>query len=330
MREGNVTSLRDLKVVVIGGGGFIGTHLCNALADRGARVSAFGRSRRDPGAMDPRVAWSACLISDLPQLREHLVGAEVVYHLASSTTPALSEADPAADVADNVVPTIRLLEEASRLGVARLVFVSSGGTVYGVPAAVPVAETASTLPISAHGLHKLTIEGYLALFRERHGLDSIVLRLANLYGPLQRARRSQGVVAAFLEAALRGDAIEIWGDGKVTRDFVFVDDVVEAMVLAATYQGALRVFNVGSGSGIEVNAIAGDIEAVLGRGPLRRTYRPARAVDVPVNVLDIARITAEMGWTPRISWLEGLRRTAAWMETQALEPRPARESAPSP
>jgi UDP-glucose 4-epimerase len=312
-----VTSLRDLKVLVIGGGGFIGTHLCNALAREEARVAALGRSRLDPAAFDPRVPWTECELSDETRLRTHLAGIDVVYHLASSTTPPLAETDPAADFAENVVPTIRLMEAAAQEGVRRLVFVSSGGTVYGIPAAVPIPETAPTEPISAYGLHKLAIERYLALFRRRHGLDSIVLRVSNPYGPLQRARRSQGVVAAFLEAALRGAALEIWGDGTVTRDFVFIDEVVEAMLLAATHSGPSRVFNVGSGRGTSVNAVADAVEAVLGLGRLRRIHHAARPADVPVNILDVSRIQDEMGWRPRTPWLDGLARTAAWM-TQAL------------
>ena len=315
---GRVTSLRNLKISVIGGGGFIGTHLCNAFAREGARVAALGRSRLDARAADPRVAWTRCELSDTARLRECLAGVDVVYHLASSTTPPLAEADPAGDVAGNVVPTIRLMEAAAQEGVRRLVFVSSGGTVYGVPEAVPIPETAPTEPISAYGLHKPAIERYLALFRRKHGLDSIVLRVSNPYGPLQRARRSQGVIAAFLEAGLRGEALEIWGDGTVTRDFVFIDEVVEAMLLAATHSGGSRVFNVGSGGGVDINTVANDVEKVLGRGRLKRIYHAARPADVPVNILDVSRIRDEMGWRPRTSWIDGLAQTATWMRMQAL------------
>jgi UDP-glucose 4-epimerase len=210
------------------------------------------------------------------------------------------------------------MEAAAREGVRRLVFVSSGGTVYGVPAAVPIPETAPTEPISAYGLQKLAIERYLALFRRKHGLDSVVLRVSNPYGPLQRARRSQGVIAAFLEAGLRGEALEIWGDGTVTRDFVFIDEVVEAMLLAAVHSGGSRVFNVGSGQGLDINTVADDVEKVLGRGRLERIHHAARPADVPVNILDVSRIRDEMGWQPRTSWIDGLARTAAWMKMQAL------------
>jgi UDP-glucose 4-epimerase len=314
----SVISLCDLRVSVIGGGGFIGTHLCNALARKGAKVAALGRSRLDAAALDPRVEWSCCELSDVPRLRERLGGVDIVYHLASTTTPPLAEADPAADVAENVVPTIRLMEAAAQLGVRRLIFASSGGTVYGAPAQVPIPETAATEPISAYGLQKLAIERYLALFRRKHGLDSIVLRVSNPYGPLQRARRSQGVIAAFLEATLRGEALEIWGDGTVTRDFIFIDEVVEAMLLAAGHEGPSRVFNVGSGRGIDINTVANDVERVLERGRPKRIHHAARPADVPINILDVSRIRDEMGWRPRTSWIDGLRRTAAWMRTQAL------------
>jgi UDP-glucose 4-epimerase len=315
LQRKSVTSTRDLKIAVIGGGGFIGTHLCNALARDGARVAALGRSQLDPGALDRRVEWSQCELSDGARIAEGLAGAHVVYHLASSTTPPLAEADPAADVADNVVPTIRLMEQSARAGVRRLIFVSSGGTVYGEPATIPIPETAPTEPISAYGLQKLAIERYLGLFRRKHGLDSVVLRVSNPYGPLQRARRSQGVIAAFLEAALRGEALEIWGDGRVTRDFVYIDELVEAMLLAAVHGGPSRVFNVGSGRGVDINTVAKDIESVLGGGRLRRIHHAARAADVPVNILDVSLIRDEMGWRPRMPWIDGLARAASWMET---------------
>ena len=306
-------SLRDRRVTVLGAGGFIGTHLCNALAREGARVRAFGRSRIDAAAMDDRVEWRPGELAEALKERAFLSGTEVVVHLACTTTPALSEADPAGDVVDNVAPAIRLMEAAAREGVGRLVFLSSGGTVYGVPSAVPIAETAPAEPISAHGLQKLSIERYLDLFGRTRGLGSIVLRVSNPYGPLQRRRKSQAVVAAFIEAGLRGEALEIWGDGTVVRDFVFIDDVVEAIIFAASKETRSRVFNLGSGRGLAIETVAADVEEALGRGPLPRIHHAARPADVPINILDVSRIRAELGWSPRTSWTEGLRRTINWM-----------------
>jgi len=303
--------------MVLGGGGFIGTHLCNALASRGIAVTALGRSRINAAEMDQRVEWHGAELADALEERDFLRETQVVFHLACTTTPPLSEADPAADIVDNLSSAVRVMAAAARQGVGRFVFLSSGGTVYGVPSQVPIAETAATEPISAHGLQKLSIERYLELFRRTRGLESVVLRIANPYGPLQRPRRSQGVVAAFLEAGLQGRALEIWGDGTVVRDFVFIDDVVEALLLAATAKLRSRVFNVASGEGRAINTVAAEVEDVLGRGPLRRVYHAARPADVPVNVLDVSRIRQELGWVPQTAWAEGLRRTAAWWKAQS-------------
>jgi UDP-glucose 4-epimerase len=309
-----MTSVRDMQCAVTGGGGFIGSHLCATLSRTGAGVRALGRGAR-PSGLANGIAWQEGDFCDPEALGPFLRGAEIVYHLASTSTPASAEADPAGDAQANVIGTLGLLDLCVRHNVRRLVFVSSGGTVYGIPAAVPILETAPTEPISAYGIQKLAIEKYLALYQRRHGLDSIVLRVANPFGPLQRARRSQGVVAAFIERALAGMPLEIWGAGDVVRDFVYVQDVVEALVLAAEYSGPRRVFNVGSGRGMDLNTILRDLEEVLDRGTLPKVHHPARAVDVPVNILDIGLIAREMGWRPRTPWKEGLRRTVEWAAT---------------
>ena len=303
-----------MRCAVTGGGGFIGSHLCAALGRAGAEIRALGRQARPP-ALASGIAWQEGDFCDPEALGPFLRGVEIVYHLASTSTPASAEADPAGDAQANVIGTLGLLDLCVRHNVRRLVFVSSGGTVYGVPAAVPIPETAPTEPISAYGIQKLAIEKYLALYQRRHGLDSIVLRVANPFGPLQRARRSQGVVAAFIECALTGVPLEVWGAGDVVRDFVYVQDVAEALVLAAEYSGPRRVFNVGSGRGMDLITIVRGLEEVLDRGTLPRIHHPARAVDVPVNILDIGLIEREMGWRPRTPWKEGLRRTVEWTAT---------------
>ena len=205
----------------------------------------------------------------------------------------------------------------------KVIFVSSGGTVYGVPEHLPICESHPTDPISAYGISKLAIEKYLGLYRRLHGLDYCVLRVANPYGPYQVPFNNQGVVASILQRALSGEAVEIWGDGEIVRDFIHIDDVVDTLIAAVDYAGPKRVFNVGSGIGRSVNQIITDVETVLKLGPIARDYKPARPADVPVNVLDIGLIQREMGWRPCIDWLEGLRSTGSWM-TRWLATQPVR------
>lgn len=304
--------LSGLPCVVLGGGGFIGTNLCRALVGRGAKVQAFGRSRSFPRALD-EVAWISGSFSDPAAVARAIEGNEVVFHLIGGNTPASSNMDPAADLATSALNTLHMLDICRTAGVRKVVFVSSGGTVYGVPDRTPIPEDAPTDPISAYGISKLTVEKYLGLYRHLHGLDYAVLRVANPFGNYQTTVKKQGVIAAIIERALAGEVVEVWGTGEVVRDFIHVDDVVEALIAAVGYSGDHHVFNVGCGVGRSINQIIADIGTVIGRGTIPTIHKPVRQADVPVNVLDIRLIEREMGWRPRVDWMGALRDTVAWM-----------------
>jgi UDP-glucose 4-epimerase len=308
--------LAKLRVTVLGGGGFLGTHLCNALSSMGARVCAYGRSRLHPDSLSPNVVWCAGELGDLGKLLPVLSSADIVYHLASASTPSSAELDPAGDLEANAVATVRLLDASLRCGVKRVIFASSGGTIYGNPDRLPIAEHFPLAPISAYGLHKLVIERYLAHYEQFRGLRSIIYRIANPFGPLQQAGKGQGVVAAFVQRALAGRPLELWGDGVAVRDFVYVEDVARALLLGAQYDGAYSIFNVGSSIGRSLAQVANDVEDVLGREPLPRILRSSRPAGVPANVLDCALIRAEMQWAPEVDWYDGLARTVSWNRAQ--------------
>ena len=169
------------------------------------------------------------------------------------------------DIETNLLGTVRLLNQVVKAKVGKVVFLSSGGTVYGPPQEVPIVETHQTNPICSYGITKLAIEKYLDLFFQLHGIDYTVLRLSNPFGERQRIQSSQGAVAVFLGKALRKEKIEIWGDGFVVRDYLHVSDVVSAMIASIDYQGSDRVFNIGSGSGVSLNEVVDGISQVLGR-----------------------------------------------------------------
>ena len=305
-------TLAGTACLVLGGGGFIGTHLCRSLLRRGARVHGYGRRRAYPEVL-AGVRWTAGEFSDRAALARAVEGAELVFHLLGGSTPESSNKDPVADLMATATSSLHLLEICRAAGTRKLVFVSSGGTVYGIPRHVPIAEAASTDPISAYGVSKLAVEKYLGLYRHLHGLDYAVLRLANPFGPYQDPDRRQGVVAALVQAVLDGRPVEIWGDGRVVRDFIYAPDAAEAVAMAAAYAGPARVLNVGSGVGRSVLDVVDDVGAVLGVPRVERTHKPGRATDVPVNVLDISLIRAELGWTPTTPWPDALRATAAWL-----------------
>lgn len=308
--------------VVLGGGGFIGTNLCRRLASSGYRVRAFGRRRLFSADLQD-VEWITGDFTDAAAVRAAIASRDVVFHLVHATMPQAADLDVAADVRDNVIPSITLLDLCRMGGVGRVVFVSSGGTIYGNAARVPTPETAPTEPICAYGISKLAIEKYLALFAHSHGLDFRVLRVTNPFGPFQVALKNQGVIAALIARALLGQAVEIWGDGSVVRDFIFVEDVVDALVLAATDRGGERILNIGGGRGRSLLDIIAAIEGLMGL-KLAIQWKPGRPLDVPVSVVDITRARDSLGWTPRTSLEGGLEQTIAWARrTPALvAPRP--------
>jgi UDP-glucose 4-epimerase len=308
------TSLRGVNCLVLGGGGFIGTHLCQALLRRGAQVSGFGRSRTDPRAL-AGVVWTSGEFADRTALARAVEGCEMVFHLLGGSIPDSSNRDPLGDLLSSAVPSLQLLDICRASMVRKVLFVSSGGTVYGIPRAVPIPESAPTDPISAYGISKLAVEKYLALYHYLYRCDYSVLRVANTFGPYQSPHRRQGLIAAFMHRIARGQPVEIWGDGRVVRDFIYIDDVVDAILAAAVYGGSHHVFNVGAGVGRSVLEVVTDIADVLGRPDVVPIHKPGRATDVPVNVLDIALIRRELGWSPHTDWRDGLQQTADWIRT---------------
>lgn len=303
-----------MRCLVLGGGGFIGGHLCELLLAQGHAVRAFERSGFDAAAHPylDGVEWRFGDFTREADVQPAIAGSDVLFHLAATTLPATSNRDPVYDLESNVSSTLRLLEAARRHGLRKVVFISSGGTVYGACATLPIPESAPTEPICAYGVHKLAIEKYLHLWHRLHGLDYAVLRVANPYGERQRHDRGQGSIAVFLAHALRGEPIQLWGDGSVVRDYLHVADVARALALAAQADTRAKVFNIGSGVGRSLNEVLGLVEAALGtRLVVQRSA--ARAFDVPASVLDVALAARELQWRPAIGMEEGLARTARWM-----------------
>jgi len=295
--------------VVVGGCGFLGRHVVKALAERGDEVSVVDVVGFPEGSVTAKT-----MILDLSRASagdfDVLVGnAEVIHHYAWTTVPATANADPLADLQINLAVTIGLLDALKRRGGGRIVFASSGGTVYGRLRTIPVPESHPLEPIVAYGVSKVAAEKYLQLYHYLYGIDARVARISNPYGAGQNPAQRQGAVTTFVQQALAGKAIEIWGDGKVVRDFIYVADVVSGLLALADAMnftdGNLPVFNIGSGRGVSLIEIVDLVERELGRHLLVEN-KPARAFDVPVNVLDILKVHRDLGWTPRISLQLGI------------------------
>lgn len=304
-----------MKCLILGGAGFIGSHLAQALLAQGHEVRIFDRPnliRPDNLCCDERIQWLEGDFLNLEDFAPAVTGVDIVFHLVSATLPKSSNENPLYDIETNLVGTLRLLELAKKNAVKRIIFTSSGGTVYGIPQQLPIPESHPTDPLVSYGISKLAIEKYLHLYHELHGIDYCVLRIANPYGERQRVSAAQGAVAVFLNRALHQQPIHIWGDGSVTRDYIYISDVVDALIAAIDYHGKQRVLNIGSGHGLSLNAILDAIESLLGR-TIARSYEPARAFDVPTNVLDISLAKEELGWHPQTTFQAGLIKTHHWM-----------------
>src|SRR6516165_3302472 len=239
------------RTLLLGGAGFLGGHIRDALLERGGAVRIFDRVRPDgPPAAVPGIEMCEGDFDNRVDLVDALDGCDTVVHLISTTIPKTSNDDPAYDVQSNVVSTLRFLDVARKTGVRKIVFASSGGTVYGAARVLPIPEHHETAPLCSYGIQKLVIEQYLDLYFRLYGLDYCTLRVSNPYGEGQRQNAAQGAVTVFLDKALRGEDIEIWGDGSVIRDYVYVRDVATAFSLATRHEGWPKVFNIGSGQGL--------------------------------------------------------------------------------
>jgi UDP-glucose 4-epimerase len=289
------------RALVTGGAGFIGSHLVDRLVAEGADVlvvddlSTGALENLGPG---PRFEQLDIATADLGRLLATW-RPMVVYHLAAQASVERSSTDPIRDLAVNVVGTHRVAAAAREAGAARLVFVSSGGAVYG-EAIRPATERTTPRPSSYYGVHKLTAEGHVRLA----GVPHAILRPANVYGPRQRGGLDGAVIAAFVGQALGDGVIRINGDGQQTRDFVHVHDLVEALLLVARASTADGTWNVATGTSVSIAELADLVEAAIGR-PLARVVTPRRPGDVMASALSAAALR-RLGWRPTVGLADGL------------------------
>jgi UDP-glucose 4-epimerase len=306
-----------MRALVTGGAGFIGSHLMDRLLALGHEVTVLddlSRGRREQ--VDARARLVVQDVAD-PAVCD-LVAAErfeVVFHLAAQMDVRRSMLDPVYDARVNVLGSLHLLEGARRGGTRAFVFASTGGAVYGENQPIPARETDPTEPVSIYGASKLAVEKYLGVYRAGYGLDYAVLRLANVYGPRQDPHGEAGVVAIFCERLLAGRRCVVNGDGRQTRDYVYVADVVEAFVGAMQLRGA-HVFNVGTGVETDVLAIHETLRRLAGSSEPPE-HAPAKAGEQRRSAVDAALAGQVLAWRPRVDLEEGLAATWAWFGARA-------------
>jgi UDP-glucose 4-epimerase len=299
-----------MRVLVIGGSGFIGSHVVDALIGAGHSVRVFSRHPERFRAALPDVEYYLGDFRDRMALAKALSGIDAVFHVVSTTFPGTANLDPKTDVSENLVGTLDLIETMLGLGVKRLLFVSSGGTVYGVPEQVPIPESHALHPINSYGIVKVAIEQFIEMYRRTRGLSPVIIRASNPFGPRQGHSGVQGVVSTFIDRVVHGKEIEIWGDGSVIRDFIDVRDLAEFCVLAGT-SAQEGIYNAGSGVGTSLTELL-DVIRDTTKMDVMTNFKPARLIDVPVSVLDCARAAEDFGWTPRRSLRDGIADVWAW------------------
>lgn len=297
-----------MKSCLIGGAGFIGSHVARLLVKAGRQVTVLGRSSQPINRLPPSVIYVSGDYGDRAVLRQVLEGADEVIDLAYATVPQTSFVDPVFDILANLPASVGLLQEAAAAGVAKLVVISSGGTVYGVAQSFPISEDHPTNPISPYGITKLTIEKYAQMFKLVQDLHVVVVRPGNAYGEEQRAFGGQGLIAMVMHSIIAGQEVSIFGSNGTIRDFVHVSDIASGIVAALERGAAGNIYNVGTGIGKSTFDVLTEIEPLAKNAgyALRTRTVASRKFDVPANILDSRKLEAVSGWRAGIDFAEGI------------------------
>jgi len=302
-----------MRALVLGGSGFLGSHIVDRFLREKHEVTVYDlypeRFRRSPKGIE-FVTGDFGNVGALDELIATRFDA--VIHCVSTTTPKSSNESPEFDIQSNVIGTLNLLDICARHNYGKLVFLSSGGTVYGdIGDLELVDESHSVRPMCSYGVSKLAIEHYLEVYKHLRGLNYVALRLSNPYGERQSPLRALGALTVFLHRTLKNQSVEVWGDGSVTRDFIYVGDVADAVYLA-TVNPISGTFNVGTGVGLSLRDILHHITRVVGIEP-SVTWLASRSFDVPKIVLDATKLRRATEWKNVTKLEDGISITADWL-----------------
>ena len=297
-----------MKTLILGGNGFLGSHLVDFLLKSENEVVVFDKNNEIFREQLPNVKYYLGDLSNTSLLATALNGVDIVYHLISTTLPKSSNDAPIYDVESNLVGTLKMLDLCVKSDVKKIIFLSSGGTVYGQPESLPISESSNTQPDCSYGICKLAIEKYLYLYKKLYGLNYTVIRASNPYGPRQNYNVAQGVISVFLSQIIQNKEITIWGDGNITRDYIYIDDCIQAIFLASVTDTNSKIFNIGSGIGHSLNDIVRLISEICKLTPIIN-YRTKRLSDVSAIYLNIENAKEELNWYPGVHIQEGIEKT---------------------
>lgn len=309
-----------MKILIFGGTGFLGSYLCEELLKYNYDLNLY--IRKNTSNLNSinkyhekiNIIWGE--FSKEESFEKITQNIDYVYHLISPTN--ISKVEPILDINLIIKPTLKLMDACVKNKVKKIIFFSSGGAVYGIPQNIPIKENEKNNPISAYGLQKLIIEKYLSLYYKIYGLDYSILRIGNPYGPGQKPFSNQGIIANILGCYLTNKNIEIWGDGGVIRDYIYVTDVIKAARMILNYKGNQKIFNVAFGKGYSINQIINIVEDIF-KVKLKINYLKGRKQDVPVNILNIDLLKEELNWHPEVSLNKGIEiMVNSWNEKNLL------------
>jgi UDP-glucose 4-epimerase len=305
------------KVLLLGGAGFIGTNLAEYFVKQNVEIFVFDRKESNWENVKQFVPESNIIFGDFNDLdslndllENHKI--DIVVHLIASIIPETTIEKVVNELNQNLVNTIYLLEKMRQSGINKLVFFSSGGTVYGNNSQAVNSENSQTVPINSYGWTKLCIEKYIQMQSYRYGLQYLIVRPSNPYGRYQNIFGRQGLIAVTLGKVLNGQPIEIWGDGSVIRDYIFVEDLSRIVFELIQKNRWNEIYNIGSGIGTSINDVIDTIESVIGNKLIRK-YKDARTIDFPVNILNNTKLYEQLGELDFISLKEGINRTWEWV-----------------
>lgn len=303
-----------MRVLVLGGCGFIGSHIVDALVASGHQVCVYTRSGRNTDEFLSSVMYFQGDFCRAEGLDEALQGVDVVIHCLSATTPSRGDADYLVDINSNLVSTLHLLAKMEALNVKKLIYISSGGTVYGNPLTNPVTEETPASPICSYGIIKFAIENYLGLASRKWGLKATILRPSNVYGERQQLNTGQGLISTVIYNALCDKPLEIYGEGNAIRDFVYVRDVAN-LVVKTVGSDETGVYNVGSGRGMKVIETVNLVEKHLSFY-VEKIYCPMRLFDVKAIVLGSKKAEKIFGWSASTDINVGIKNQIIWVKEQ--------------
>jgi UDP-glucose 4-epimerase len=305
------------NILITGGSGFIGSHLVDHLAPKNQhQITVYDLYPRVFGSLPKSVQFIQGDLRDRALLRRTLVdhGIDILYHLAWADIHETSIKEPIQDLEVNLISSVAMLEACRETRVSRVVFISSGGAVYGLPRNLPITEDHPTNPISAYGITKLAVEMYLKMYSHLYGLDYVILRPSVPYGPRQNPRRRQGAVTVFIFRTIHKEPITIWGDGEIVRDFFYIEDLIKALVDAAEISSAAKgTFNIGGTRGYSLNEVLQTIIDTLNIQPHVR-YESGRKFDAPNIELDTHKAEQILDWHAKVSLPDGILMTAEWLK----------------